>query len=52
MRYVILRNGVQYAGGSGRTLTLDANGVIWAETNQNTLTYYTVSGEPAWALAI
>ena len=32
--YVILRDGVQYAGGSGETLTL-VNGVIWTENAQN-----------------
>ena len=32
--YVILRDGVQFAGGSGETLTL-VNGVIWTENAQN-----------------
>ena len=33
--YVILCNGVPYANGSGMTLGLAANGVIWTENNQN-----------------
>ena len=32
--YVILRDGVQFAGGSGETLTL-VNGVIWTENSGN-----------------
>ena len=32
---VILRDGVPYANGSGVTLALAADGVIWAENNQN-----------------
>ena len=33
--YVILCNGTQFAGGAGVTLSLDVNGVIWAESNGN-----------------
>ncbi len=40
--YVILRDGIQYAGGSGLTLSLDETGVIWAENSQNN--WYMVSG--------
>jgi hypothetical protein len=32
---VILRDGVQYAGGAGESLALDTNGVIWTQNNLN-----------------
>ena len=42
---VILRDGVQYAGGAGETLNL-VNGTIWTENNQN---HWYMAGATGWA---
>ena len=44
--YVILRDGVQYAGGSGETLNL-INGTVWTENNQN---HWYMAGATGWTL--
>jgi len=45
--YAILRDGVQYAGGSGVTLSTDVNGVIWTRNSANTWYMVVATG---WAL--